>query len=847
MNDTLVYKFGGSSLADAAGMHRVVELVQKELGAYAERPDLVIVVSAIGGTTDNLLAAVEAARAGAREEALTRVVSIRQRHEDIASKLSIAPPVETNASLAALTAELSSLLAGIAVLGECTPRARDRVLSIGEKLSARVLALAFREHGILAEALDADTFLETDDHFGEANPVGEIARRSISAALRPRFVAGGIPVVTGFCGRGPDGATTTLGRGGSDLSATLIAEALDASSVTLWSDVDGVYSADPRVVPEARVIPQLHYREAAEMSFYGAQVLHPRTMIPVVARGIPVVSRNTMAPELAGTVVNGRFTPGSHPVKAASAVRDQSLISLEGKGMSGVPGVASRLFDALAEARISVTMISQSSSESSICFVVPEADAQEAERSLKRAFRVDLSAGLIEEVVVTPRIGIVAVVGLGMAHSPGVASRVFAALGERRINVLAIAQGSSELNISLAIETEDIDPALRALHSAFGLDRIDTGVDSEATRKLDLVVLGFGSIARALIGLIEARGQHFFERFDLSARVVAVSDRSGYYFDPKGIAPDKLAELAGAKAEGRALGEAPGAVAGTDALAMCDEVFAYRLARPVLIDVSDADQAEEVFLRAFERGVDVVTANKKPLAGPYEGFAALGAAARGKRCLLRAEATVGAGLPVLDTLEMLLSAGDRLIRAEGALSGTLAFLLTRLEEGARFSTAVAEAARLGYTEPDPVVDLSGGDVGRKALILGRMSGLLSVDAPFKLEGLVPSSLAGMALPELLKELEAFDEPLAERVAEARERGEVLRYLARVDESGVEVGMRAVPKDSTFGGLHGTDNMIVFQTERYDDRPLVVTGPGAGVDVTAMGVLSDVMRVAAERR
>ncbi len=838
MATLVVHKFGGTSVADAARLQQVVAIVRHQ----ARDARVVVVASAASGVTDALLAIARDAEHGDTPGCLERIEVLRTRHLQAVTDLGGHAP--TTAEIGRLLGEARDVATGAALQGELTPRARDRLVAVGEKLSVRLLALAFQRAGVDAVALDADTFLDTDARFGEATPLGEVGERALRVALAPRLEAGVMPVVTGFLGRAPDGATTTLGRGGSDLSATVLAAALGAAEVVLWSDVEGVMSADPRAVPEARVLSQLHYREAAELSFYGAKVLHPRTMIPVLKPGIPVWSRCTFTPERPGTVIDGRFTPGSHPVKAISAVRGQALLSVEGKGMAGVPGVAARCFSALARETISVTMISQSSSESSICLAVPEGDADRAELALKRELRADLVRGLVEEVVATRRVGLVAAVGLGMAHTPGVSARIFGALGARRVNVLAIAQGSSELNVSLAVGERDVEAALCALHAEFGLGRRDTGED--APRSMDLILLGAGSIGRALVRLVHERGAHMLERFGVAARVVGVADRSGYLFEPRGLSPERLEAALAAKTEHVALADQPGAVATRDAADLLREALSYRLARPVLVDVSDSDDAPRLFLEAFRLGADVVTANKKPLAGDAAVFRGLVEAAREQGRLLRAEATVGAGLPVLDTLEMLLGAGDRLIRAEGCLSGTLAFVVSRLEAGERFSAIVAEAARRGYTEPDPVVDLSGADVARKAVILGRVSGV-APDAQVALTGLVDPALAGRPLPDLLAALAAYDEPLAARVADARTRGNVLRYLARVDASGLEVGLAEVPADSPFGGLRGTDNMIVFRTERYDERPLVISGPGAGVEVTAMGVLGDLMRTAAERR
>ena len=835
-----VHKFGGTSVDGADRMVAAARLVEAALGGAR----IVVVTSAMARVTNELVDAATAAGAGDRGAGLRIVEGLLDRHEDVLALLSPPDAAEVRVEIRRIAGELSDLVRGAALLGEMTARTRDRMLACGEKLSVRLLAVALRKVGVPATALDADTFLETDDRFGEASPLAGVADRTIVRALRPRLDAGEVAVVTGFCGRAPDGATTTLGRGGSDLSATLLAAALGAAEVTIWTDVDGVFGADPRIVPEARTLPQLNYREAAEMSFYGAKVLHQRTMIPVASRGIPVRVRNTLSPAAAGTVVDGRYTRLSHPVKAITAVRDQCLVSIEGKGMAGVPGIAARAFKALADRHISVTMISQSSSESSICLAVPSTDAAGAEAALKREFRPDLSTGDIEDVAVRQGVGLVAAVGLGMAQTPGVAARVFTSLARRRVNILAIAQGSSELNISLAVEASGVDEAVRAVHAEFALDRRDTG--DQSTRSLDLLLIGTGKIGRAVVALLLERSAHVFQRFGLEARVVAVADRSGYLLRPAGIERDELLAAVGHKEAGGRLAALDGAVAGAGPADMVRAATAWRLARPIVIDVSDAEGTDEAFLEAFRGGCDVVTANKKPLAGALSAFRAILDAANATGRLVKAEATVGAGLPVVDTLEMLLATGDRLTRAEASLSGTLSYVVSRLEEGAPLSEAVAEAMAKGYTEPDASDDLCGADVARKAMILGRLSGLAE-DAPVKLAGLVAPLPRGASREALLAALREHDVPMAARVAAAKARGAVLRYLARVTRGAIEVGPAEVPADSAFGRLHGTDNMILFASERYHDRPLVISGPGAGIDVTAMAVLGDVLRIAAERK
>ncbi len=836
-----VHKFGGTSVGDAARIRAAAGLVLE-----ASRSSRVVVVaSALGGVTDTFERVVAAVHDGAGDETRRLLDEVRRRHLDVLGTFD-AGGHGARDELAALCDELDALVRAALHLGELTRRSRDRFIATGEKLSVRLLAQALEERGLAATAVDADGFLETDGRFGAASPLPGPADAAAAAFLRPHLQRGAVPVVTGFCGRAPDGATTTLGRGGSDLSATWLAAALRADEVVIWTDVNGVLSADPRVVPEARTIRHLNYREAAELSYYGAKVLHQRSMIPVVGPRIPVRIKNSFDPGGGETLVDGKHTPGSHPVKAISAVRAQALLTIEGKGMAGVPGVAARVFRALADEGISVTMISQSSSESSICLAVPDADAAEAETALKREFRLDLSRGDVEEIGSLGGTALVAAVGLGMAHVPGIAARVFGALSRRRVNVRAIAQGSSELNISLAVDQAEVEKAVAAIHHEFGLHRLDTGEEEHS--RLDLMLLGFGGIGRRLAELLREPGARAFARFGLTPRIVAVADSSGFVLRPQGIPAAELEQLARDKAAGKRLADLDGGTSASGPVELVRRALEYRLARPVLVDVSDADDSAAGFAEAFRLGCDVVTANKKPLAGDLDDYRSLIARARELGRLVKAEATVGAGLPVVDTLEMLLATGDRLVRCEGCLSGTLAFLMTRLEEGERFSRAVAEAARLGYTEPDPVTDLSGLDVARKATILGRMAGFAPGANPVAPEGLVDAALAGLPAAELLRRLEQeVDEPMARRVREAASAGRVLRYVASVEPGAIRVGPRAVAPDSPLGSLRGTDNMIIFESERYASRPLVVSGPGAGVDVTAMGVLGDILRVAAERR
>ncbi|MDJ0763035.1 MAG: bifunctional aspartate kinase/homoserine dehydrogenase I [Myxococcota bacterium] len=837
-----IHKFGGTSVADAKRMLAVCQLI----ATCRDRAQPVVVCSATAGTTNLLVQLTTDAADGQVEKVRATCDEIEQQHLSILDQLS-----PTSPAAEATTKKIKSLVGEICQTGEAaakhrtlTPRDRDRMLATGEKLAVRLMAEAFGVSGISAVPCDADLFLETDGNFGMASPRGGASDCAIQTALSEVIGTGAIPVVTGFCGRAPDGATTTLGRGGSDLTATLLAAGLDAAEVTIWTDVDGVFSADPTVVPDARVIRQVNYREAGEMSFYGAKVLHQRTMIPVADKGIPVRIQNSFRPSAKGTVVDGRFTPGSHPVKAVSAIRGQALLSIEGKGMVGVPGFAAKVFKALAKRDISITMISQSSSEASICLALPAQDLDAAKCLLKEALQTDISQKNVEEIATRRQVGLIAVVGVGMAKTPGVAGRTAGALGKERVNIVAIAQGSSELNITAAVDESHVDQAVRALHREFGLHRLDTGVDKPDG--LDIILLGVGKIGRELINLVQHRQSHIYERFGLKARFVALADRSGYVLNPSGFDAQALGEILDKKStDNTPLVHLASGISGS-AKEMVTAALNYRLANPILVDASDANDVHDVFLAAFGLGCDVVTANKKPLAGPVSIFDELRNQAQKTGRILKAEATVGAGLPVVDTLEILVGTGDRLTAAEGSLSGTLGYVMSCLEQGMLFSKAVQTAYEKGFTEPDPVVDLTGADVARKAVILGRLSGLVSGDERVALKGLVDQALLGLPIDELMDRLKELDDPMATQVAMAKRQGQVMRYLAKVSPGAVSVGLMPVPVDSPAGRLAGTENLIVFNSERYDAIPLVITGPGAGVDVTASGVLGDIMRIAAER-
>jgi aspartokinase/homoserine dehydrogenase 1 len=827
-----VHKFGGASLADSTAVRHAVEIVRRH------RPEpTVVVVSAMAGTTDALLAVAQQAGTGESRTVGSLIARLRSRHAEVARSLLPGGRLRADALLfiTDLFAELEALAQGLRLLRELTPRTTDYLVSRGERLSARLVAAALEAGGARARYVDALDLIHTDAAFGQAAPDYARTDRAVQRVLGPLLAKGVVPVVPGFLGATPDGEIATLGRGGSDLTATLLARGLGAARVSLWKDVPGLLTADPRVVPDARVIPQLHAREAAELAYYGAKVLHPRALIPVAGRRIPVFVRPFADAHSPGTEVSERVGAGRNPVKALTAALGQALLTVTGNGMLGVPGIAARTFAALHGRGISVSLISQASSEHSICFSVPEPLAEEARAALEREFRGEIGREEIDGVEVSPGMATIAVVGLGMHGTPGIAAGVFSALAAGGINVVAIAQGSSELNISVVVEARQAADAQRRIHAAFQLSRIAGGSVIQPEH-MEVILLGFGQIGRTLAAQIGR-----VRRPALSLKVAAVIDRSGFVFDPQGIGPRRLASLAAEKRKGRGLADMPRGKAATAEEAIA-HIAGYALTRPVVVDLT-ADDTGAALEAALTHGMDLVLANKRPIAGRRSASESLWQTARARGRRILHEATVGAGLPIIDTFHKLTESGDRVERIEGLLSGTLGYVLTEASEGAPFSRAVRAAMRLGYTEPDPREDLSGMDVGRKALILARLLGYRGELSRAAVESLVPKWARAIPLAQFLERLPEMDAAWKRRVDAARAQGSVLRYVATVTPGRIAVGLKSVPLSSPLASIKGSDNQLVFTTARYKTNPLVIRGPGAGAEVTAAGVLNDILRLA----
>ena len=836
-----VFKFGGVAVGSPDALLMAVNHVKRAA------PRVAAVVSAANGVTDLLLEAGQAALRGDRVTFISNAKRFETRYGELIAaviqKRSIAE--ELRGLIADASHEMRSMCESIAVLREFTQRAQNALVARGEKMLARIFTAALNEQGIDATYVEATDVILTEHRLGSLWPNFARCERAAKKHVLPILDEGRVVVMPGFLGSGPDGEIVTLGRGGTDFSAAILARIIGADAVTLFKEVDGLMTADPKSVPSARLLSELHYREAAELAFYGAKVLHPRTMIPLVDRRIPLFVKNTFRDGSGGTRIADDVKPGAYPVKALTAIHRQSLISIEGSGMIGVPGVAGRAFTALSQAGHSVSMISQASSESSICFVVPEGEAAHATKALEAAFELERKAKLIDRIRAEKSIALIAVVGLGMRGRPGIAARTFSALSGARVNVVAIAQGSSELNITIAVDEQDATRALQALHSEYQLDKLPPLADTTG-RESKLTLLGFGQIGRELAAQLTAQEKHLRQELGLDITIVGVADRSGIKVQEHGFRASALQKFAKQKAAGGRLFASDSLLSIADLQkAMEKELWLLPSHRPILVDLTSEETAP-LIQKALENGFHIVLANKKPLAVSQIQFDELIATARERGLSLRYEATAGAGLPVLDTLAKLQEAGDRVETILGAFSGTLGFIMSALEEGTRFSDAVREAWKKGYTEPDPRDDLSGTDVARKALILARTLGRRLELTDIALESLFTPAVDSPDPARFVDNLKALDDEFAERVARAKRDGKVLRYVAKIAKR-ITVGIEAVDQSSPVGRLKGTANTIVIQSKRYHDNPLVVTGPGAGAAVTAAGVLNDIVAITMHER
>src|SRR5271166_5665691 len=817
MDKWIVHKFGGSSVADANCFRRVADIIEA-----SKNPREAVVLSACRGVTDSLLGLVKLAeqRDG---DFLSALEVVRTRHLDLAAEL-VSPAAQSAYAmdLDRDVRNIAGMLQTVRLIRTAPYTLRDVIAGFGEIWSTRLFAPYLRERGRIAGEvrwIDARHVIVV-----EWGPLGPAVQWSASEANLRKLVADdfvGRLVVTGFIATTVKGLQTTLGRNGSDYSGSIFGALLNALEIHIWTDVDGVLSADPRLVPNAQVIDQLSYNEAMELAYFGAKVIHPQTMAPAVARGIPLYIRNTFAPAKPGTLICKHPT-SALKVKGITSIDPVALVNVEGAGMIGVPGTAHRLFGALRDAEISVILISQGSSEHSICFAIPEAQAARAEEAVRRAFDTELRDGQIQHVDVGLGMSILAVVGDGMAGAHGVAAKVFNSLGDAAISVRAIAQGASERNISVVVDGRVAAKALRAVHAGFYL----------SPNTLSIGLIGPGTVGRVLLEQIASQLERLRRlNVDLRVRAIATSKRM--------LLAETEIDLGSWREQLSHAGEP------LDLEKFVNHVQCDYIPHTVVIDCTASPVIASHYQAWLSRGLHVVTPNKKANSGSLPYYRSVQEARRKAGTHYLYEATVGAGLPIIQTLRDLRETGDEITSIEGIFSGTLAYLFNVYDGREPFSAIVAVAKQKGYTEPDPRDDLSGADVARKLIILAREMGLTLELADVQVEGLVPEALRNCSIEEFMKRLPEFDAAMAGTLADARSHQQVLRYVGRIDSAGkATVGLTRLDAKHAFGNIALTDNVVRFATRRYCDNPLIVQGPGAGPEVTAGGVFSDLLRLSA---
>lgn len=808
-----VLKFGGSSVANAVNIQRVLSIIEKTLPTDRT----MVVVSALGGITDTLIRCASLAEAG-NEEYKEQIKHLEQRHLDAVKELI---PVSNQSSVLSLVMklcnEIEDVCNGVFLLRELSPRTKDRIISYGELLSSKIIAAAIHAKGIEVCWKDSRELILTDHHYGNAsvdfrntnnNILNFIASSKDQLFLLPGFISGAA-----------DGSTTTLGRGGSDYTASILAAAINANVLEIWTDVSGIMTADPRFVSNAKVVNHISYQEAMELSHFGAKVIYPPTIQPVLKQQIPVWVKNTFAPEDAGTLVDDKAVTSDHSIRGISSINSIALLGLEGSGMVGIPGFSKRLFESLAGEQINVILITQGSSEHSICVGIDESLAAKAKQAIDHTFAVEIAAQKVDPLIVETGLSVVALVGDNMKSHPGISGKMFGALGRNGINVRAIAQGSSERNISSVIASRDVKKALNVLHEEF----------FETTYKqINVFITGAGNVGGKLIAQLRQQQQYLLENLRLQVRVIGIANSRKMAFNEEGI---NLDEWKSALEHGTPM----------DLNGYVDLIRVKNLRNSVFIDVTANNEVAFVYPSLLEKSISVVACNKIACSSSYEYYLKLKELAREFNCQFYFETNVGAGLPVIGTLNDLMRSGDRVNRIEAVLSGTLNFVFNNYNGEKSFAEVVRQAQDEGYTEPDPRLDLGGTDVMRKIMILARESGAKIDMEEISNESFMPAECMVGSVEDFYNCMAKHEEHFKKLYDAAAANNKKLKFVARYDQGKASVGLQQVSDSSDFYHLYGKDNVVLFYTDRYPDQPLVVKGAGAGADVTASGVFADIIR------
>ncbi|HEY3390912.1 MAG TPA: bifunctional aspartate kinase/homoserine dehydrogenase I [Prolixibacteraceae bacterium] len=802
-----ILKFGGTSVGSVENVRRIGEIVLNQ------QDRIIVVVSALGGVTDQLLVAAQRAASGVKING--ELISIRTRHEELIKGLfNEENSIKTIQALQPLFDELEKIVQGVTLIGELTPKTLDKILGFGERLSSILISRFLN-----VQLIDSLAVIRTDRNFGKANVDFELTYKLISEACSTikQFA-----VAPGFISSAPDGSMTTLGRGGSDYTAALFAAAVHAECLEIWTDVDGFMTADPRVISKAYTIPMLTYSEAMELSHFGAKVIYPPTILPVYQKSIPIHIKNTLNPDSEGTLIcQSEANVKDHPIKGISSISGITLFTIQGLGMVGVTGISMRLFGALAKEEINVILISQASSENSISFAIDSHFADTARDAISIEFEREIASGRISKLACENELSIVAIVGENMKHSAGIAGKLFHTIGKNGINVVAIAQGASEQNISWVVKNSDLRKTLNVVHEAFFLSPYV---------ELNIFLVGIGTVGRDLISQISRQQDKLKRDHRLKLKLAGVANSRKMIFDREGIDVSELKNTLSQSNEK------------SDLNLFCQTMVEMNMFNSVFVDCTADSKVADHYLFVLENYISIVAANKVAASSEYSRYRALKemAAKHGVKFLF--ETNVGAGLPLISTINDLMRSGDRIVRIEAVLSGTLNFIFNTLSKDIPFSKAVKMAKEIGYSEPDPRIDLSGIDVIRKLVILARESGYKIEKEEVVNNSFIPEKYFNSSIDEFWNTIPEMDSLFEKQRVELEAGKQKWRFVGVMEEGKASVSLKIVDPGHPFYDLEGSNNIILLTSERYNEYPMLIKGYGAGAAVTAAGVFADLIKV-----
>ncbi len=809
-----VLKFGGTSVGSSQNINNVINILVN----HSKTDTLVCVVSAVGGITDKLLLAGKQAQN--KEEAFIETFNtIKTRHFEIVKELN---PNKSDDILSFVEDKLNalrSLLDGIFLINELSPKTSDKLVSFGELLSSFIIAETMKNRGLSADVKNSQELIVTNSNFTKAEVDYSITNQNIRDYFKSAKQK--ITILPGFISKSRIGEITTLGRGGSDFTAAIVAAALHVETLEIWTDVSGMYTTNPKLVKQAYPIERISYQEAMELSHFGAKVLYPPTVQPVLSLDIPIHIKNTLEPDAFGTVISNEEIKSTSPVRGISNIGNIALLTLEGSGMVGIPGFSKRLFETLSQEKINVIMITQASSEHSICLGIEDKEAENAKAAIDVVFENEIALGKIEPIIIETGLSIIALVGDNMKNHQGISGKMFSSLGKNNINIRAIAQGASEKNITAVIDEKDVKKALNTLHEQFFETK---------TKQINVFITGVGNVGERLVEQIKQQKKYLKDNLKIKLRVVGLSNSRHMIFDEDGIGLNNWKEqlASGEKASLQGFFE---------------KTKALNLRNSIFVDVTANKDVADLYAQYLRQSIAIVACNKIACSSDYNNYKDLKRLSLKYNAPFLFETNVGAGLPIIDTLGNLIASGDKVNSIQAVLSGSLNFVFNNFNDKTKFYDVVKQASAEGYTEPDPRIDLSGVDVARKILILARESGVaLNLEDIDNTSFLSEAGLKSDSVDDFYQTLIADEAHYQSLYASAKANNCQLKYVAKFENGKASVGLQEIPEGHPFYNLEGSDNIVMFYTERYPQQPMIIKGAGAGADVTASGLFADIIRL-----